>query len=79
MHKLKVSPPAAYILRGGLMVSNALLISSIAFLYAALPYNGASHQFFSLSQSLRETCSAVLFFTIFGSAFAEQSVSKAKK
>ena len=76
MRKLNLSPAVLYIMRGGLMVANALLLSSAAFLYSALPFDGAAHQFVALSRSLRDACAAVLFFTVFGSAFVQERSSR---
>jgi len=70
--RIKMSPDARYILRGGFMVANALMFSSALFLYKALPLGGDTYEFFALSETLRQICSAVLFFAVFGSAYAEQ-------
>lgn len=72
MRKINVSPMAVYILRGGFMVANALLLSSAAFLYAALPFDGTAYSFMALSQNMRDACAAVLFFAVFGSAFVQE-------
>lgn len=71
MTKIKMSPVASYILRGGFIVANSLMFCSALLLYNATPFTSSTYELFALSENLRQTCSAVLFFAIFASAFAE--------
>jgi len=76
--KIQMSPAARYILRGGFMVANALMFSSALLLYKALPLGSDTYELFALSENMRQLCLAVLFFAIFGSAYAEQKKLGAK-
>ncbi|MCL1819551.1 MAG: hypothetical protein FWG36_02715 [Oscillospiraceae bacterium] len=76
--KINMTPPARSILRGGFMVAIALLLFSALFLYKAMPLSLDTYEFFALSETMRQTCSAILFFAIFGSAYA-QDMSGRKK
>ena len=71
-----MSPLAGWLLRGGLLVSNALMLCAALLLLAAGPKSGITYGFHALSQTMRDTCSAVLFITAFGSALLEERSRK---
>lgn len=71
MTKIKMSPTARYILRGGFIVANALMFCSALLLFNVTSFNSSTYELVALSENLRQTCSAILFFAIFASAYAE--------
>jgi hypothetical protein len=66
------------ILKGGLLVANAMLLSALIILIflGNITDGQRFHELYNYSQSLRELTFAVCFETVFGSALIEQYVKK---
>ncbi|GHU93867.1 hypothetical protein FACS1894208_03990 [Clostridia bacterium] len=63
----KMSPLSAWILRCGLILSSALLLTATALLIS-----NATHESFLTAEALQKMTVFVLFVAVFGSAYAEQ-------
>ena len=64
------------ILRGGLLIAIALLLSSLAFLIAGGPVSVDTYEFHKLSDATREMVPVILFETAVLSAWAESKRRK---
>lgn len=79
-HRLRqISPPARSILKGGLMVSCTLLLSTVLFLLKAFPLSEHTYGLLQYALQLKDCTFTVLFITIFGSAFIEEQYIKVSK
>ena len=71
-----MSPASRWLLKGGLLVSNTLILCAVLLLLSAGPMSGVTYELHALARYMREICSAVLFLTAFGSAFVEDLSKK---
>ncbi len=66
------------VIRGGLLVANAMLLSSLMILLFIqnVTDSAQAHALFKAAQTLRELTFAVCFETVFGSALIEEYIKK---
>ncbi len=69
-------PESAALLKGGLMVASTLVFCSIILLFFGGTWSLHTHYILSCSAYLRELAPAILFITVFGSAWWEERKQK---